>query len=232
MMNAFAPHVFTSRDVRLVEDAGEWASVADLMGVRPDRLRLIKQVHGADVAIARAGDTASWERPEADIIISDDPTVAIGVRVADCAPILIADRTRGVVAAAHAGWRGTVQSVARRAVDALRETFGSRPQDLVAAIGPCLGQCCGEVGPEVIEEFRRAGHSRRSLDTWFAPGRGDRLLLDLPGANVDQLIAAGIPLERISSANVCTKTYASLLHSYRADGNAAGRMAGMIRARG
>lgn len=201
------------------------------LGVPRASLRLLRQVHGASAAVVRPGDTRPWNPPEADIIVSSDAEAAIGVQVADCAPILIADRRLGVVGAAHAGWRGAAQSAAVEAVNALRREFGSRPSDLIAAIGPCLGACCGEVGGEVVEAFRRAGHPDAAIARWFSPGPRGRPMLDLPGANADQLREAGIPAARIHVAGLCTRTHAGLMHSFRASGAAAGRMAGVIRAR-
>jgi YfiH family protein len=227
----YAPHLFTTRDLQLRGDAGEWIAVAGAVGVDSARLRLIRQVHGIAVAVSRAGGAGSWDPPQADIIVSDDPEVAVGVRVADCAPVLIADTVRGVVAAAHAGWRGTAQSVASHAVGAMGTQFGSKPEDLIAAIGPCLGPCCGEVGPDVLAAFRSAGRTDGDIGRWFRPGRGDRHLLDLARANVDQLAAAGVPLDRIYDSGLCTKSHAERFHSYRADGPGAGRMAAVIRAR-
>src|SRR5262245_14319310 len=148
-----APHLFTSRDLLLRGDDREWASVASSLAVDAARLLLIKQVHGVQVAIARRGRTDGWTRPEADAIVTDDPIVAIGVRVADCAPVLLFDPVNHVAGAAHAGWRGAAAGVSIAAVRAMGETFGSRPADLIAAIGPCLGRCCGEVGPDVLAAF-------------------------------------------------------------------------------
>jgi YfiH family protein len=227
-LDQIAMHFFTTRTLALRDDDGEWRAVEDALGVPPTHLRLLRQVHGADVAVARAGDGGAWVRPEGDIIISDDPSSAIAVRVADCAPVLIADRRRRAVAAAHAGWRGTVKSAAAVAVEALRDTFGSEPRDLIAAIGPCLGPCCGEVGPEVVEMFRAAGHGDAAVERWFAAGPSGRPYLDLWRANRDQLEAAGVPADQIFSADLCTKTHASQFHSYRADGPRAGRMVGAI----
>ena len=228
---AYAPHLFTSRDLTLRDSHAEWSAVAEAVGADAARLRLISQVHGVGVAVVRPGNAAPSIRPEADIIISDDPDTAIGVRVADCAPVLLADTRLGGVGAAHAGWRGTMQGAVGHAVAAMRDHLGSRPADLIAAIGPCLGACCGEVGPEVVEAFTQAGHARQAIARWFQPGQGDRSHLDLGLANRDQLAAAGVPPDRIFDAGLCTKSHATLFHSYRAHGAGAGRMAGVIRAR-
>ena len=143
--------------------------------------------------------------------------MAIGVRVADCAPILLHDPVTRAVGAAHAGWRGTAAGAAGAAVRAMRDAFGSRPSDLVAAIGPCLGACCGEVGPDVVDAFRAGGAGEASLDAWFSPGAGDRSFLDLERANRDQLEDAGLNPDAIFSSGLCTKTHRARLHSYRGD---------------
>ena len=109
---------------------------------------------------------ALWTRPEADGVITADPSVALVVRVADCAPVLLADKRTGVAAAVHAGWRSTMQRIVPAAVEALAN-HGTDPMDLVAAIGPSLGTCCGEMGEEVVDAFRAAGHSESTLSRWF-----------------------------------------------------------------
>jgi YfiH family protein len=225
-----ADHFFTAGNLSLHADDPAWEVVAREIGVARDQLLLITQVHRADVAIARAGRGRPWVRPEADAIISDDPASAIGVRVADCAPILLADVRLRTVAAVHAGWRGTVQRAAPAAVHAMTETWSSRPEDVIAAIGPCLGSCCGEVGPEVVEAFRAAGHADSALERWFQAGPSDRSFLDLARANRDQLVGSGVPVDQVYVSGICTKTHAGVLHSYRAHGKSAGRMAGVIRA--
>jgi YfiH family protein len=223
-----APHLFTIGNLQLRDNQEEWQAVAAQLGVERDRLLLINQVHGAEVAIVRRGQSP-WTRPAADAIVTDDPDMAIAVRVADCAPILIADTRRPVVAAVHAGWRGTVASIVRHAVTVLETEFGSRSGDLIAAVGPCLGVCCGEVGDEVMETFRRAGHAERDIERWFTPGRRERRHIDLWQSNADQLQAAGLVAENIHVSGLCTRTHADLMHSYRAAGTAAGRMIGVIR---
>jgi YfiH family protein len=227
-----ADHLFTAHDLVLRGSETEWEAVAAAMGVERERLLLVSQVHRAEVAVARRDRVTPWVRPEADVMVSDDPSSAIGVRVADCAPVLLADRRSQAVAAAHAGWRGTVRRAVPAAVEALQKEFGSHPRDLVAAIGPCLGPCCGEVGDEVVQAFRDAGHDRAAIARWFAPGPSGRQYLDLWQANADQLEAAGIPPDQIHVARLCTKSHADVLHSYRVLGTEAGRMVGVIRAHG
>jgi polyphenol oxidase len=226
-----ARHLFTSRDLVLRHDENEWPLVAASLGVPVERLLLITQVHGVQAAVVRRGWRPPWTRPEADIIATDDPSIAIGVRVADCAPVLLFDRRLGAAAAAHAGWRGTAAGASTAAVETLQREFGSRAADLVAAIGPCLGACCGEVGPDVVEAFRAgAGAGPESIGAWFSPGRGDRSFLDLERANRDQLTRAGVDPGSIFTSGLCTKTHHDRLHSFRAERDAAGRMLGAIRA--
>jgi YfiH family protein len=223
------PHLFTSRDLVLRDDDQEWATVAASLGVDADHLLLIRQVHGTDVAVRRQGTTTAWRRPQADIIISDDVDVAIGVRVADCAPILLFDSTRQVIGAVHAGWRGTAAGAAGAAIRSMRATYGCNPSAIVAAIGPCLGACCGEMGPEVVQLFRAAGHEEADINRWFTTGKTSRPYLDLERANREQLVSAGVPAENIRTSGLCTKTHHDRLHSYRADGARAGRLLAAIR---
>jgi YfiH family protein len=170
--------------------------------------------------------------------VSDDPATAVAVRAADCVPLLLADARTGVVAAVHAGWRGTAAGAAVAAVQALGEQFGSRPSDLVAAIGPSIGPCCYEVGTELVDAFAAAGHARHLVDRWFTsapPRRGSTargtLRLDVAGANRDQLLLAGVEARNVHVSALCTAMHLDVLTSYRAEGEKAGRIAGVIRAR-
>jgi YfiH family protein len=222
-----ARHLFTSRDLLLREDASEWDAVAASLGVTRARLLLVKQVHGRTIAIARRGETDGWQRLEADAIVTDDPSVAIGVRVADCAPVLLFDPVRSVAAAIHAGWRGAAAAVSLITAELMKTDFGCRGPDLIAAIGPCLGRCCGEVGPEVVAAFRSTFPA--PYQRWFTAGDGDRSFLDLERANRDQLELGGLDPSRIFTSGLCTKTHHERLHSYRGDGSAAGRLLAAIR---
>jgi polyphenol oxidase len=232
-----APHLFTTRGIDLSASAGPtvdgWGLVGAALGATHGVLR-VRQVHGTAIAVVRAHAArpgASAVLREADAILSDDPAVAVAAQVADCVPLLMADARRGVVAAVHAGWRGTMQGIARRAVEGLAATFGTAPEDVVAALGPSIGPCCYQVGPEVRQAFVAAGHPARDLERWFTPDEGDRLRLDVWRANVDQLLAAGLSPERVHGCRLCTASYPGAFFSYRAEGPRAGRMAGAIKAK-
>jgi hypothetical protein len=228
---AAAEHLFTSRDLTLRDAPGEWAAVAASMGVEVRELLLIRQVHEAAVAVASADRTRPWRRPDADVIVSDDPGAAIGVRVADCVPILLADDAGRAVGAVHAGWRGLAARAPIAGVAALQHHYGVRPQRVIVAIGPCIGPCCYEVGENTRQAFRDAGHHESLIDRWFALRPSGRLHLDLWRAARDQLEGAGVPAANIHAADLCTKTYASVLHSFRAAGATVGRMVAAIRPR-
>ena len=199
---------------------------------------MAKQVHGRTVVVVRDGDAPPSIAPEADAFVSSSRDVAVAIRVADCVPLLMADRHRGVVAAVHAGWRGTAARAAVAALESLEHEFGTKPADIVAAIGPSIGPCCYEVGTELVDAFAAAGHERYLIDRWFlapAPSRGSRerprLRLDVAGANRDQLLLAGVPDEQIHTSGLCTAMHLDVLTSYRAEKEEAGRLAGVIRAR-
>lgn len=228
-LQPLADHFFTTAALQLRDDDREWNQVAAFAGVSASRLQLLTQVHGRTITVVAAG-AGTGARPVADGAISDDPSTALVVRVADCAPILISDRRLGVTAAVHAGWRSTMQRIAGTAVRALTESYGSRPEDLVAAIGPSLGACCGEMGEEVVDAFRAAGHTEASITRWFVRQAGRRPHFDLWRANLDQLEGAGVPSAAIHVSGLCTRTHPDVFHSYRAVGPGAGRMAAVIRA--
>jgi len=183
--------------------------------------------------VRRKGDPPpSGPRADADILVSNDPAVALAIQTADCVPLLIADARSGAVAAAHAGWRGLAARVAQATLDALAREFGARPEDLVAAMGPCISAPAYEVGEDVAERFAAAGFAEEQLARWFSEGgRDGRWQFDGWQAARDQLQASGLPADQIHLAALCTSSYSDLLCSYRRDGARAGRMAATIRCR-
>ena len=180
------------------------------------RLLTLRQVHGVVL------HEAPWEgRPEGDAALAGMPGWLLGIETADCLPMLLVDPRRRVVAAAHAGWRGTAAGVTRRAVQALLDT-GSRAGDLIAALGPSIGPCCYEVGEELRDAFGPEGAA------FFRASPRGRPHLDLRGANESQLLEAGLRADRVHHVADCTRCRPDLYHSYRRDGRDAGRMLSFV----
>jgi hypothetical protein len=177
-------------------------------------LATLRQIHSAACVLA-AG--RSGLLGEGDALLENTPGSVVAIQTADCLPILLVDERHRAVAAVHAGWRGTVAGIAQRAVEAMRRQFGSAPRDLHAAIGPGIGPCCYEVGPEVAAQFGRQGRAH----------------LDLGQANRRQLMDAGVTPERIYASNLCTMCRSEEFESFRRDQAAAGRLysfAGILQA--
>src|SRR6516162_5721676 len=176
----------------------------------------LKQVHSGIVADIDDTSAAS-EAVEGDAAITQLPGVMLGVQTADCVPILIADREARVVAAVHAGWRGTAACIAEATVGRLREKFDIDPTSLIAAVGPHIGACCYEVGEDVAVQIDHPPAIVRMPDS-------AKPHIDLASANVAQLSRAGIPAQQIETSSLCTKCREDLFHSYRRDGKRMGHM--------
>jgi YfiH family protein len=233
-LRPLADHLFTTRawalGSRSPAESEDWRPVAVSLGVDAGHLVRMHQVHGASVVVRRAGDRQIEALPDADILVSDDFTVAIAIQTADCVPLLIADAVTGAVAAAHAGWRGLAAGVPGVTVAALAREFGANAADLVVAVGPSICAERYEVGADVRARFEAAGYTGAQLARWFLPGaRPDHWLFDGWTSACDQLETAGVPRSNVHVAALCTSTYPDLLCSYRRDGKGAGRMAAAIR---
>jgi len=237
-----ATHSFTTRPWTLGRSIGPdheegWREVAAAAGVAPGDLVRVHQVHGASVVVVRrrgAGETVpSPGLPDADILMTGDPAVALAIQTADCVPMLIADRRTGAVAAAHAGWRGLAARVPTVVVDALGREFGSRPEDLIAAVGPSISAARYEVDADVMSRFEQNGFSAEHIGRWFYDGdRAEHWFFEGSQCARDQLEVAGLPPSQIHLARLCTATHGDLLCSYRRDARASGRMAAVIRRAG
>jgi YfiH family protein len=180
----------------------------------------VRQVHGAAVARVRAGDDpAAVARFEADALVTSDANVALGVFVADCIPALLVDPRSGAVAVAHAGWRGTVAGVLPAAVRALSEEFGARAADLRVALGPAIGPCCFEVGPEVVRAVEAALGGAAGADVVLPSPRGaaGKWHVDLKAVNRLLLARAGVAPDAIDTAPDCTAHDQARFFSYRRD---------------
>jgi polyphenol oxidase len=195
--------------------------VALALGADPGRVFGARQVHGAAWRVVAPDEApAATERAPFDILLSGTPGHLLLLKFADCTPLVLWDARRRWVAVAHAGWRGTAQDVAGTAVRALGSAAGSRPADVWAGIGPAIGACCYEVGPEVVGAIVRAVPGAAAT---VRPGAGDRAYLDLAAANRRQLVAAGLPPAQIVAADRCTCCEPATFYSHRALGLPAGR---------
>lgn len=182
------------------------ARVAEAMGLPPEALVTVHQVHSAR-AIAVTG--ALTVRPEADAMVTATPGVLLGILTADCQPVLFHDAAAGVIGAAHAGWRGAVDGVLEATLDAM-EGLGAARARIHAVIGPTISQKAYEVGPELFDRFR---DEDPESSRFFTAGTGDRMLFDLPGFGLSRLRAAGVG--HAEWTGHCTYTDAARFYSYR-----------------
>jgi len=188
-----------------------WPDTTDLATVR--------QIHSDVVVVAEHYGCLA----EGDALITNRPGITLSIRTADCLPVLMADRRTRAVAAVHAGWRGVSLGIVPKTVQAMTDRFGTRPEDLIVAIGPAIGGCCFEVGPEVAVQFQQ----------WF-PERNDlssKTKLDLIETISRQLRRNNGTVGLFATANLCTVCDANLFQSYRRDRERAGRMITTIQIR-
>ena len=253
---------FTAADSRDNVERNRELFVQALLGgaaqkVRPGQakkvqLRLLRQIHSGLVhRTSRCVNENSGpaEPLRGDGWIATEPGALLGIQTADCIPVLVVDVRQRIVAAFHAGWRGTLARIVERGVGRLRAEFGSRPGDLTAAIGPGIGRCCYSVGEEVRMEFdSQFAYADALFEEVFdldpikekypmlfltarAPGHsnlGPSLHLDLVEANRRQLMDAGIAPEKIYALNLCTACDTRRFFSHRAEQGFTGRMIGAI----
>jgi hypothetical protein len=257
---------FTAEDDRETVAWNRGLFVEAVSGDPATPLVTLRQIHSSVVVLAGAGDAArerAWtgwapdptgrgfspQGWKGDGLMTDEPGLLLGVQTADCIPVLLADRKRRAVGVFHAGWKGTVKRIVETGVGRMRLEFGSRPEDLIAAIGPGIGPCCYAVGEEVLCEFESqfayagdlfrevydADPVRAKYPLLFlnqrAPGHlapGPSLHLDLIETNRRQLLAAGLKPRSIKAVGGCTSCQPELFFSHRASQGRAGRMMSVI----
>jgi polyphenol oxidase len=212
----------------------------------------LRQIHSTLIRRVQAKDVQGYEMPavlKGDGLMTDEPGVLLGIQTADCIPVLVADRKQRAVAAFHAGWRGTLARIVENGVGRMRLEFGSRPEDLIASIGPGIGQCCYAVGEEVQQEFESqftyasdlfrevydSDQIRNKYPMLFltarAPGHspiGPGMHLDLAQANRRQLLAAGLKDQAIFMTGECTGCHTDRFFSHRVERGFTGRMMSVI----
>ncbi|GAB6275421.1 MAG: peptidoglycan editing factor PgeF [Peptococcaceae bacterium] len=201
--------------------------ISRVLGISPDSFTGVQQVHGDKVKIITeelkgAGPVNCDSAVSiADAMVTNVPDVCLMVLQADCVPVLLFDPQKKVIGAAHAGWKGTFQMVAQKAAREMQEKFGCLTQDIMAGIGPSIGPCCYEVGPEVIAQAKNIFREKKGYIGKETPeGKG---YFNLWEANKIQLIQMGIPVRNIEVAGTCTSCYHNLFFSARRQGRKTGR---------
>jgi polyphenol oxidase len=205
-----------------------YEAMAVTVGYPKQALYEVDQVHGGAVRVIQGGEAAADIRSEkADALVARDAPGVVGVRVADCVALLLADADSGAVAAVHAGWRGVVARVVPAAVEALCTDANARPERIFGAVSPHIRRCCFEVGRDVAEQLAAVCPSQNAVDTSF-----ERPHVDLAAIIRGQLRQCGVPDAHIDDLGGCTRCEAACFHSFRRDGAEAGRHLAVIAARG
>lgn len=214
----------------IIENRRRLEEAACLAG-RP--LLTLSQTHSADVhAILAPGEVnpfIDWNPPSGDAFLTKLPEIFLAIQTADCLPVLIGDVRTGATAAVHAGWRGTVAGIVTRTVEKMQKCLGTKPGDLMVALGPAIGSCCFQVGPEVIASFRKNWDHFESLIS--RPQSDGRANLNLQLANRLQLRGLGVNDSAIFNCHLCTICQNDKFFSYRFEKGAekpVGRLMGLI----
>lgn len=199
------------------------------VGIDTSHLVLSRQTHTDNVRIVTSADCGTgYTKPsfqDVDGLITAESGVALVTQYADCTPLLFCDPIRRVAATSHAGWRGTAKGIGAVTVEKMVAEFGCRREDIVAAIGPCIGSCCYEVDEPVYDKFKALPIA---LERVFTPASEGHYMLDLRAANRLLLEYCGIKAENIDVADICTCCNSDEMHSHRATGGKRGNLAAII----
>lgn len=202
--------------------------IAEIFGSTPERIVCSRQTHTTNIRLVTEADcgkgvTRKTDYEDVDGLITDTPKIILGTFYADCVPLYFVDKRHRAIGLAHSGWRGTVNRMGEQVVRAMHDAFGTRAEDIVAAIGPSICQDCYEIGEEVAEEFRKnfAGNENRILKDGMKEGKYQ---LDLQEANRVVLQNAGIPDDKIAVTDLCTCCNSEVLFSHRASSGKRGNL--------
>jgi hypothetical protein len=185
------------------------------------RIFTLNQIHSSSVFLIKDGFRKGPEQ-KGDAIVTSLKGMGIGVFTADCQPLLFVDRTASVVAAVHAGWRGTLSQITKTALLEIEENFGIEPSSVYVVLGPSIGRCCYEVGEDVASLFMN------KFDNWkgyLLKKNDSKYILDLKEANRIALVEEGV--KDIEVINICTKCDTGF-HSYRRDGKGVGKQLSFV----
>ena len=208
-----------------------WNRLAMAFAIPLDQFLTLNQVHGDDIFVIKPyGDyLPSGGVLNYDAIVTTRQNLAICIKTADCVPIFIVDRAKKIIAAVHAGWKSTALEITAKVIRLLQEKYDSSPRNILAAIGPAIGQCCFEVDEEAANSFI----NQKDHEAFLFPGeRLNKSIVDLPEANRRQMINCGIPEGNIDVSHLCTSCRQDLFFSYRGSGGITGRQLNFMMIKG
>ncbi len=241
-----APHAFTTRlggvsggifsSLNLGENRGDreedvrenYRRICEACGFYVNRLVFSRQIHESTVRYVTSGDIHQLFTPvpyHADGLMTDEKDLTLTIFTADCVPVLLWDGKKNVISAVHAGWRGTAAGIVTKAVTSMKERFGSREEDIFAAIGPSIGQCCFETDGDVPDALKDA---MGNMADAFISRKGEKFHVDLKGANACLLRQAGVPKGNIDVSDECTMCLHEKYWSHRYTRGIRGSMASFI----
>jgi len=207
--------------------------LSNALEIKPEQMVFAVQTHSASVAKINS-EVLTWNDEirrgklnETDALITNEPNICIAIKTADCIPVLLYDPQHKAAATIHAGWRGTVGRIVSKTIDAMKQEYGTLPENLIAGIGPGIGPEVYEVGPEVVQiVHRQLGENHGLVHYYSTKDNAPKTpYLNLWKANRIQLLESGIPAENIEVAELCTFSHPEDFYSARRDGAASGRMA-------
>ena len=206
--------------------------MGEAIGFEPRRMVFTDQTHTNHIREAAEEDAGKGfvykkDYRDVDGLITKTPNLVLVTFFADCVPLFAADPVHHVIGSAHSGWRGTCADIGGELVRKMEKTYGSRPEDLIAAIGPCICADCYEVGPDTVEEFR-AVRTAEEFDQIVRPNERGRWQLDLVRACVQNFLRSGMKPENVSVPDLCTRCNPELLFSHRATAGKRGSLAGFL----
>ena len=206
--------------------------MADMLGMDMERMTLSFQTHTTNVRLVTEEDAGKGivkERDYTDVdgLITNIPGITLVTFYADCVPLYFVDPVHHAIGLSHSGWRGTVHRMGRVTLKAMKEAFGTKPEDVICAIGPSICQSCFEVGGEVIEEFQKEFDLFYWKELFYAKENG-KYQLDLWKANEIVLLEAGIQKEKLQITDICTRCNPEYLFSHRIMGNERGNLAAFL----
>jgi hypothetical protein len=208
-----------------------WDKLSTAFEIPMENFLVLNQVHRDGIFVIKPHGEYfnSREQLNYDAIVTNRPNIAICIKTADCVPVLMVDPVKKVIAAVHAGWKGSSLAITAKVAKLLKSQYGTDARDLLAAIGPSIGSCCYEVDAPAVDAFR--GHHR--AEAFLRPGeRKNRWMLDLVEANRGQLLDEGLSAEHIDTSGLCTKCRQDAFFSHRGSGGITGRQISFMMIKG